>query len=233
MAKLRDDKLVDDREMKVYLIHDTMEVYYNPNNKCIAPYFLGLTTSANVSRETTVEKIRAGLHNQVIAVMETDEGMEITVETGAYYADAMELKFGRPARDGKTKVRKIEPQEDGTFKDELVEVEGSILELEAGAFAKNGELQLNTVVYDSENSDQIVADLYWIFPNAKPSSDFDQAYGMAENATQEISFTPQVLRDQKIYGYYVIVPRELDDDVENCDDYFGGGSEESEVESDI
>lgn len=210
MAKFDKHPQLKTRAMKTYFIKDTMEAYYNPHDYCIAPYFIGLTTAASIARETSIEKIHGGLHNQVIAIQEIDEGMTITVETALFYADDMELKFGHRAKDGKVTINDIQLLEDGTFSDEEKEVQGSIIDLEAGAFAQNGHLQLHTLAYDAEKGDKVVADVYYVFPNVKPASSFEQSFTMGENTTQSIEFTPQVMRAEKTYGKYIVVPREAE-----------------------
>lgn len=225
MAKFDKHPQAKTRQMKTYFIKDTLEVYYNPANRCIAPYFLGLTTEGRISRETSIEKIHGGLDNQVIAISEIDEGMTISVDTALFYADDMELRFGRRADKGKATINDIVLHEDGTFSDEEKEVEGTILDLEAGSFAQNGYLQLHTVAYDAEKGDKIVADIYYVFPNVKPSSSFEQVFTMGDNSTQTIEFTPQIMRAEKSYGKYLVIPRELDDGEDgDC-----GFPEESEI----
>lgn len=230
MAKIDKHPQAKTRVMKTYFVRDTLEAYYNPNNRCIAPYFLGLTTEGRISRETSIEKIHGGLHNQVIAISEVDEGMTIGIDTALFYADDMELKFGQRADKKKATIRDVQLQEDGSFTDEELEVEGNVLDLEAGAFAQNGYLQLHTVAYDAEKGDKIVADIYYIFPNVKPSSSFDQTFSMGDNTTQSIEFTPQVMRSEKSYGKYIVVPRE---DAGEGEDGDCGFPEEDKKEKDL
>lgn len=225
MAKQDKHPKLQTRNMKQYFVHDTMEVFYNPHDYCTAPYFIGLTTEARIARETNIEKIYGGLHNKVIAISETDEGMTIGVDTALFYADDVELRFGQRAKDGQVTITEIEMNEDGTFKNVEKEVEGTYVDLKAGDFAKSGSLQLHTVAYDSEQSDKIVADIYFIFPNVKPASAFEYNFTMAENMGQTIEFIPQVKLDNETYGQYIVIER----DIENNEDKTCGFETEGEI----
>lgn len=189
---------------KVYLLKDTLEVFAKNEDK---HYFFGLTTEGSVRKNVSQELIRAGLNSKVVGVLQVDDGMEVSVTTGLYYKDLFELQTGTEFKDvTELEVQKVVEDEDGTITVTPDQVTGEVLELEAGAFGKNVELQLHTIAVDPETN-EVVCDIYWIFPNCTPDGNLEQVFGMGTNNVQTINFTPKVPRGETSYGQYIIVPR--------------------------
>lgn len=86
------------------------------------------------------------------------------------------------------------------------EVTADVLNLESDKFPKNYTVQLHGIAYDADTN-EVVADVYWIFDKALPNGAFTANYGMGENKTDEITFTAQVPIGSNSYGKYVVVPR--------------------------
>ena len=191
--------------MKTYIVKDTMEAFLESTNG--ETYFLGLLTEASVTRNISQESIKAGINSKVIGVVQNDDGMEVSVTTGIYYKNFMEIPTGSKfANSAALAVQDVTVDAEGLVTATEKTVTGDFLELTAGAFAKNCKLQLKTIAYDPDTN-EVVADIYWIFPKATPSSNFEQAFGMGVNNVQTIGFTPQVDKATDSYGQYIIAPR--------------------------
>ena len=89
---------------------------------------------------------------------------------------------------------------------EEAQLAASVLDLNAEEFPKPHKVQLHTIAYDP-NTEQIVADLYWIFDKARPDGNLSAAYEAGNNQQDTITFNCETPIGSKSYGKYVVVPR--------------------------
>lgn len=190
---------------KRYIIHDTLEAFLQDldSNK---NYFFGLTTTANVNKSVTQEPIRAGLHNKIVGMIQSDDGITFGVTVGMHYDDVYEIQLGNTFAEGMATIQKVTESADGTFTVTEEEVNGNILDLDADKLPKNYKVQLHGIAYDPETN-VIVADIYWIFNKALPNGNLEETFEAGTNKTTEITFTAQVPTGSSSYGQYVVVPR--------------------------
>lgn len=194
------------KESRTYLIQDTLEAYIKDSDD--NTYFYGLTTEGSVSRNMTQELIKAGIGSKVIGTMNEEDGYDISVTTGIHYKDVIELQTGGQF-ESVTDIEVVEVKEDpdtGAVTATPKTVAGDVLELETGSIPKYSELQLRTVAYDPETN-EVVADIYYIFDRVSPQGEFEHSFGMGDNNVQDVSFQALVPTGKESYGRYVIVPR--------------------------
>lgn len=194
--------------MKKYIIHDTLEAYLKEGDK---EYFFGLTTGGNVSKAVTQEQLRAGIHNKVFAVLSVDDGMTFSVTTGLHYRDVYEIQTGQKFEPSTTlTVQDVKELPDGTLEvAEKATLAGDVLEFKSSTLPKIADAQLRTIAYDKDTN-EIVADIYYIFPKSQPDGNLNEDFSAGANQTQEINFT--VLADENdSYGKIMIIPREQPD----------------------
>lgn len=190
--------------MKTYIIKDTLEVFLQSDNG--KDYFYGLTTEGSVVRNMTQELIKAGIGSKVVGVINQNEGYDINVTTGLHYEDTIELQVGEEYKAvTDLEIQEITEAEDGTVTATPKTVAGNAIELEENAIPKNTKMQLRTIAYDPDTND-IVAEIFWIFDKVSPSGEFTQSYGMGKNNVQELKFKTLVPKGKTSYGRYVIVP---------------------------
>lgn len=82
----------------------------------------------------------------------------------------------------------------------------SVLDLNVEEFPKPHKVQLHTIAYDPD-TEEVVADLYWIFDKARPDGNLSAAYSAGENQSDTITFNCEVPTGSKSYGKYVVVPK--------------------------
>lgn len=191
--------------MKHYIVKDTLEAFITVGEK---EYFYGLTTEGSIARMMSQEDIQAGLGSKIVGVMSQDEGFEISITTGVYYADTIGIQMGAEAAAVEDiKIQKVTEDEDGLITSEEVTVAGDAIELAAGALPKNAKMQLRTLAYDSETN-EVVAEIFYIFDKVAPAGEFTHDFGMGTNNVQELTFKALIPKGKKSYGRYVIVPVE-------------------------
>lgn len=189
--------------MKNYIVKDTLEAYLKIGEES---YFYGLTTEGSITRNMTQETIKAGIGSKVVGVINDEDGFDISVTTGLYYEDTIAIQMGeslKPVTD--IEIQNIEETEDGLVTATSTKVKGDAIEFISGSIPKNAQLQLKTVAYDPDTND-IVADIFYIFDKVSPSGEFTHSFGMGTNNVQEISFKALVPKGKKSYGRYAIVP---------------------------
>ena len=192
--------------MKRYLVQDVLEAYIESDNG--NSYFYGLTTEASITRNMTQELIKAGIGSKVVGTLNESDGYTITITTGLFYEDTPELQIGEEFKSvSEIQVYDVVEKEDGTFTATPKTVAGNAIELEADAIPKNAKLQLRTIAYDPDTQD-VVAEIFWIFDKVAPAGEFSQTFGMGQNNVQEITFNALVPKGKTSYGRYVIVPKE-------------------------
>ena len=189
--------------MKSYLIHDTLEAFLKAGDDL---YFFGMTTNGNVNKAVNQEQIRAGIGNNVVAIMSTENEMDFSITVGLHYHEIYEIQSGQKFEESSTiTIQDIEVGQDGTVTATESTVTGDVLGFKADSFPKNHFVQLKTIVYDPDTN-EVVADLYFIFDKALPDGALSEAFE-ASNKTSEINFMAQVDGDGN-YSKVIVVPRE-------------------------
>lgn len=191
--------------MKSYLIHDTLEAFLKADTDL---YFFGMTTNGNINKAVNQEQIRAGIGNNVVAIMSTENEMDFSITVGLHYHEIYEIQSGQKFQDAVI---------DATIQDVTVDeatgevtatettVTGDVLDFKADSFPKNYFVQLKTIVYDPDTN-EVVADLYFIFDKALPDGALSEAFE-ASNKTSEINFMAQV-DGAGNYSKVIVVPRD-------------------------
>ena len=195
------------QEMNNYLLRDVAEVYLKSIDG--DEYFLGLTTNTSVAKQATKTLIKAGIGARVVATMSVEEGYEISVETGLYSNELLQIQLGDTFTAKEFSV--VDAGVDETGKTTAIEktVKGQVIELAYGQFPTNMEMQLRTVAYDRKTN-VIVADVYWIFDKVQPDANFSQAFNMDVNNIQTVVFNAISEDGSTAYGKYAVVPRDQD-----------------------
>lgn len=188
-----------------YLVRDVLEAYIEDING--NEYFFGLTTNSNVSRASTKTLIKGGIGAPVVATLSVDDGYEITVDSALYTNELLELRLGGTFDPRNVTIVEASVDESGTTVAEPKEVKGHVIDLDFGMFPTAVKLQLHTVAYD-RNTNKIVADIYWNFLKAIPDANFEQAFNMDENNTQQVVFSAMKADGVDKYGEYIVVPRD-------------------------
>lgn len=190
--------------MKKYIVHDVLEAFII-DKETDESYFFGWTTEGNVSRTINQEPIRAGIYNKVVGVIQTDEGMEFSVTTGVHYQEAMELQMNSKFESvTDLTVMEVSQGVDGSFTATEKTVSGEVMDLKAKNLPKNYKVQLRSIAYDPDSNEE-VADIYWIFEKARPNGSLEESFVAGSNKIQTIDFTAMVAGDS--YGQYAIVPK--------------------------
>lgn len=192
--------------MKQYLVKDTLEAYIESTNG--KSYFYGLTTESSITRNMTQELIKAGIGSKVVGTLNESDGYTIAVTTGLFYEDTFEILIGEEFKSvTDVEIQKVVEAEDGTITATPETVSGNAIELESTAIPKNAKLQLRTIAYDPETQ-EIVAEIFWIFDKVSPAGEFTQTFGMGQNNVQEVTFNALVPNGKTSYGRYIIVPKD-------------------------
>lgn len=188
--------------MKSYLIHDTLEAFLKTDDDL---YFFGMTTNGNINKAVNQEKIRAGIGNKIAAILSTDNEMDFSITTGLHYHEVYEIQSGQKFESSEDiTINDVKVGEDDTITATEKTVAGDVLDFKADSFPKNHHVQLRTIVYDPDTN-EIVADMYFIFEKALPSGALSEAFS-STNKTSEIAFSTMVDADGN-YGKCIIVPR--------------------------
>jgi hypothetical protein len=82
----------------------------------------------------------------------------------------------------------------------------NILDLNAEEFPKPHKVQLHTIAYDPD-TEEIVADLYWVFSKARPDGNIAAGYTSGQNQQDIIKFACETPIGSSSYGKYVVVLR--------------------------
>jgi len=200
--------------MNKYIVHDVLEAYVKDEENS-KEYFFGITTGSNVTKNVTQELLRGGIGNKTYGVLRSDDGMEFSITTGLHYKDIYEIQTGNVFEDASTAtdltIYEIEEASDGTITaTEKTITAGEVLDFDVEKLPKNMHVQLHTIAFDKDTN-EVVADLYYIFPKASPDGNLSEEFGAATNQTQEIRFTPLIPTGSTSYGKYIIIPREQTD----------------------
>lgn len=101
------------------------------------------------------------------------------------------------------------------------EVEGQTVIMDATQFSNNFRVVYKTIVYSTETN-EVVADLYFVFPNASPSDEFEISLENGEAYTPELEFDAMSESNSDELGRIVQVPRKKKEDNDDGD---GDGEE--------
>lgn len=86
------------------------------------------------------------------------------------------------------------------------EVTGNVVNIDADKFSEGYEVQYKTIEYDTV-SNKVVKDIYFIFDNAVPASDFEMQLENGTAYTPELTFTAMADPDTRQIGRIVEVER--------------------------
>lgn len=193
--------------MNNYLLRDVAEVYLKDIDG--NEYFLGLTTNTNVAKNATKTLIKAGIGAKVVATMSVEEGYEITVETGLFSNELIQIQLGGNFKPEEVEIMEAGVDAEGKTTATEKTVKGQVLDLAYGQFPTNMEMQLKTIAYDRKTN-EVVADIYWIFDKVQPDANFAQAFNMDTNNIQTVVFNAISEDGSVAYGKYVVAPRDQD-----------------------
>lgn len=189
--------------MKHYLIHDTLEAFLKAGDDL---YFFGMTTNGNINKAVNQEQIRAGIGNNVVAVMSTDNEVDFSITTGLHYHEVYEIQTGQKFEESAdVTVQDVEIDAQGVVTATEKTVTADVLDIKADSFPRNHNVQLRSIVYDPDTN-QVVADIFFTFDRALPDGALSEAFESG-NKTSEISFMAQVDADGN-YGKVIVVPRD-------------------------
>lgn len=189
--------------MKHYLIHDTLEAFVKSGDDL---YFFGMTTNGNINKAVNQEQIRAGIGNNVVAVMSTDNEVDFSITTGLHYHEVYEIQTGQKFEESAdVVVQDVEIDDQGVVTATEKTVTADVLDIKSDSFPRNHTVQLRSIVYDPDTN-QVVADIFFTFDRALPDGALAETFE-AGNKTSEISFMAQVDADGN-YGKIIVVPRD-------------------------
>lgn len=83
---------------------------------------------------------------------------------------------------------------------------GNILDLDSEKMPKTCSAQLHTIAYDPD-TEEIVADIYWLFDKVRGDGAFGAAYAAGTNMQDSMKFNCETLIGSKSYGKYAVIPR--------------------------
>lgn len=82
------------------------------------------------------------------------------------------------------------------------EVEGRKITLDATKFAESYEVQYQTIEYDTE-SNVVTKDIYFVFPNATPTGEYEINFENGEAFTPELEFNVMTEANSNELGYII------------------------------
>lgn len=190
--------------MKHYLIHDTLEAFLKAGDDL---YFFGMTTNGNINKAVNQEQIRAGIGNNVVAVMSTDNEVDFSITTGLHYHEVYEIQTGQKfVESADVEVQDVSiDATTGVVTATEKTVTADVLDIKADSFPANHSVQLRSIVYDPDTN-KVVADIFFTFDRSLPDGALSEAFESG-NKTSEISFMAQVDADGN-YGKVIVVPRD-------------------------
>lgn len=190
--------------MKHYLIHDTLEAFLKAGDDL---YFFGMTTNGNINKAVNQEQIRAGIGNNVVAVMSTDNEVDFSITTGLHYHEVYEIQTGQKfVESAAVPIQDVSiDATTGVVTATEKTVTADVLDIKADSFPANHSVQLRSIVYDPDTN-KVVADIYFTFDRSLPDGALSEAFESG-NKTSEISFMAQVDADGN-YGKVIVVPRD-------------------------
>lgn len=86
------------------------------------------------------------------------------------------------------------------------EASANVLDLNSESMPSTYHVQLHTIAYDPD-TEEIVADLYWVFSKCLPDGNISAGYKSGENQQDTIKFNCEIPVGSKSYGKYAVIPR--------------------------
>lgn len=195
------------QEINNWLLRDTVEVYLKDNSD--NEYFFGLTTAGTVTKNANKTLIKAGIGGKVVATLSTEDGYEISVESGLFINEITGIQLGQVALPENVTLMETGLDEQGMTTAVEKTAKGYAIDLGYGQFPKTMAMQLRTIAYD-RNTNEKIADVYWIFDKVQPDANFSQAFNMDTNNVQSVVFNAIATDGSTSYGKYVVVPVDQD-----------------------
>ena len=189
--------------MKTYRIQDTLEAFLKSGDDL---YFFGLTTNGNINKAVSQEQVRAGIGNNVVSVVSTDNEVDFSITTGLHYHEVYEIQTVETFEESpEVTIHDVEVDANGVVTATEKTVTADVLTIKGDSYPKNHIVQLKTIVYDPDTN-EVVADLIFQFDKSLPDGALSESFE-ASNKTSEISFMAQVDADGS-YGRVIVVPRD-------------------------
>ena len=85
---------------------------------------------------------------------------------------------------------------------------GNVLDIDAKTFPKYFYAEAHTIAYDTV-SNEVVADIYWIFNKMLPDGKFSTGNKAGENTPEEMTLKAMTGLNSSSYGKYVVIPRKI------------------------
>lgn len=186
----------------IYSIRHSKELELSVTNATFDLSYLAMTQGADIKNETST-----------VVTYEKDllvDSGEIKLKDNTY-SGSVKVKSGRKtseveAVDGVVTAPGSANDGDKVDVAYYTDVEGETVILDATQFSRNYKVTYRTIVY-SVQSGEVVADLYFIFPNASPSGEYELSLENGEAYTPELQFSVMAEQGANELGRIVQVPR--------------------------
>lgn len=188
----------------VYSIRHSKELELNITNATFDLEYLAMTQGADIENETsTIVSYEKGLKV---------ENGKVELENKDIDGD-VKIRFGRKTIEATAANGVVEIPSDANIDDGAEvgvayyhDVEGETVILDAEKFSKNYRVTYRTIVY-SVDTNKVVADLHFVFPNASPSGEYEISLENGEAYTPELNFSAMAERNSSELGRIIQVPR--------------------------
>lgn len=191
----------------IYSIRHSKELDLNITNATFDLSYLAMVQGSDIKNETTT-------------IVEYEQGLvvadgEVKLSDETYNGD-VKVKVGRKAIDATATEGVVafssEEIKDGDEVDVAYhkDIEGETVVIDSSKFSRNYKVVYRTIVYSVE-TDTVVADLYFVFPNASPSSAFEMSLENGAAYTPELNFSVKSEKNSSELGRIVQVPRISDE----------------------
>lgn len=189
----------------IYSIRHSKELELNITNATFDLEYMAMTQGSDIkNRTTTVVAYEKGLEvdDGSIELKEKDYDGEVKIRIGRKTVKA-------EAESGVVEVPSDLEIEDGEEVDVAYhkEIEGETVILDATKFSRNYKVTYRTIIY-SVDTNEVVADLYFVFPNASPSGEYELELENGEAYTPELTFSAMAEKNADELGRIIQVPRE-------------------------
>lgn len=187
----------------IYSIRHSKELDLNITNATFDLSYLAMVQGSDIKNETST-------------IVEYEQGLtvvdgEVTLKDEEFSGD-VKVKIGRKSVDSTATSGIVEILDEDIKDGDEVDVayhkaiEGETVVIDSSKFSRNYKVVYRTIVYSVE-TDSVVADLYFIFPNASPSGEFDMSLENGEAYTPELNFSVKSEKNSSELGRIVQVPR--------------------------
>ena len=188
----------------IYSIRHSKELELNITNATFDLEYLAMTQGEQISNKTTT--VVEFEKNLVV------EGGEVQLKDNSFNG-GVKIRVGRNTTDAEAIQGVVTIPESAAVDGEEVavayskDVEGETVILDATKFSKNYKVTYRTIVY-SVDTNEVVADLYFVFPNASPSGEYELSLENGQAYTPELNFSVMAERGENELGRIIQVPRE-------------------------